>query len=347
MNGSTGIIPLAHNESYWLLDDAIIGGLAELLKAQTLSTYPSYDALLDALARYAGVDRERVNVTAGSDAAISILTEYCEHTGLPIGLPVPTFYGYERIAEQKGATVIPFYYHEVDGAFIFPTADVLEAIAASRVGCIFLCTPNNPLGSSIPHEDLKKVLDAAQKYGILAVVDEAYFEFGGETSIERLDSQSIVILRTLSKSFGLAGARIGYCMSSPDITPLITRALLPWPVAHPSVVIAQALLVRAKEFVARRRLIADMRDDILTELRTISGVTAYPSATNFILFRVPDAVSLSSLLHKRKIHVSEGSWMSAYDPARTLLSNTIRMAVPSPKHQGIVLKHLRDLVQRS
>ena len=339
-------IPLAHNENYWMHSEDFARKISDTIGAYEFSRYPvSYDPLKRLLAEYANADKERIIVTAGSDAAISIIVDYCRSKGLVIGLPVPTFYGYERIISQRAASVIPAYYREADGAFIFPLEEVLHQISSSQIGCIFLCTPNNPLGCSIPSHELAQILDAAREHNILAVVDEAYLEFGGESSVSRINSQPIVIIRTLSKAFGLAGARVGYCISSPGLTSFFESQLLPWPVAYPSVRIAEAMLAKRDLISGRRQLIIEQRNLISAALAAIPGITTYVSSTNFILMRVPDANALVSSLRADHISIAETAWMSSFDTARALLASKVRMAIPSPEDADFVLSCMRKSLQ--
>lgn len=333
------VIPLHQNESYWLVDEA----LAELYASsdpRDFSTYPDYAELRALLATYAGVGPHQLLATPGSDSAIRAIAEELKRTGKRALLPIPTFYGYERILKQVDLAIETLPYRERDGQFEFPTEAVLSALEKG-IDALFLCTPNNPLGTSIPAVDLERILDRCKEKHVLAIVDEAYFEFSGATSIARLERQPIYVIRTLSKAFGLAGARVGYLLASESRIASLQERQLPWGIAHPSVHAATAAIQNAPKILGRIQLIHAERARFSAELSDISGVTVFESCTNFVLTRVPDADTLKERLSEKGVLVARGEAMS-YVPAGTaLLKNTIRMSVPSPDDSDLVVEAIR------
>jgi histidinol-phosphate aminotransferase len=331
------MIPLDRNESYWLLDDELAEAVGRA-GARELSTYPDYTALKDRLAQYAGVSPELLALTAGSDAAIEAIAERLVGNGESALLPVPTFYGYERILERADVQIIPLYYTEADQSFVFPVEETLAAIQTSTARALFLCHPNNPLGCPIPEEALEAMLEAAHDRGIYVVSDEAYFEFSGRTLLPLLDRYpKLIIVRTLSKGFALSGARIGYTIASKAMTEIIAKQLLPWPVSHLSVHAAEALLAHAPAVAARRQHVIDSRASFADSLSRLPAMTVYPSETNFLLVRVPNADEISRILREQGIAVATGNWMSMFQPAQDLLRDVLRIAIPSPDDAPRVL----------
>ncbi len=332
------MIPLDKNESYWLLDDELVAACSAL-GAKEFSTYPDYTELKKRLVEYAGVSVEQLSLAPGSDAAIESLAEMCG-TG-EVLLPVPTFYGYESILARAGAHIVPIYYQERDDAFEFPLAETLAHMERKTAKALFLCQPNNPLGCRIPEAMMSAMLGAAKGSEMLVVVDEAYFEFSGVTLASELASMpNLVILRTLSKGFGLSGARVGYVLAAPAIIAQLEARLLPWPVAHPSVFAALALLAQRGRVAERRAAIIAARDELAVKLRTFPNLTVYPSETNFLLVRVPDAALAQSALRDAGIRVALGEPMSRYPEAAVLLRETLRIAVPGPADEAQLLTAL-------
>jgi len=323
-------MPLDRNESYWLLDEELVGSV-RAPEARELSTYPDYSELKGALAAYAGVTKEQLLITPGSDAAIEHIARAYAGAGGEAVLPVPTFYGYESILERVGAKVVPITYEEQDGRFIFPLAKTLEALASGFAKVLFLCHPNNPLGCPLSDEDISALVAAARESETLIVSDEAYFEFShGTTFLPYLaELPNLVVIRTLSKAFALSGARIGYAIAAPEIITKLEKLMLPWSVAHLSVAAALALLERAGKVQARRDGVIAAREHFITTL-SASGVEAYLSETNFVLIRVKDAVRVRDTLLARGIRVALGEPMSHFPEAKTLLEGTLRIAVPAP-----------------
>ncbi len=334
------IIPLQHNESYWLLDEELREAYSGMGSRQ-FSTYPDYTELRTALATYAGVSPDHVLTTAGSDSAIRMLAEIYGKDGKRVLLPVPTFYGYERIFQVVGITSQTVCYTEQDARFIFPTEETIRAIEQGAE-VVFLCQPNNPLGCRIPQSDLDRILDAARDREATVVFDEAYFEFAGTTSLGRIGSQPLIILRTLSKAFGLAGARVGYCIAAPETIRVLQDRFLPWPIAHPSVYAALEGLKRVPLIRTRIDLVIEARDQFMNKLRSIESITLFESVTNFILMRVPDSLKMKALLEQEGILVARGDSMSSIPEAAQLLRSTIRASVPSPEHMSRVLSTLSE-----
>lgn len=340
------MMPLDRNESYWLLDDDL-GRLASAVSTKELSTYPEYGELKRSLAAYAGVSEEQVLITPGSDAAIEHIARAYAGEGGEVILPVPTFYGYESILERVGAPMFPISYEEHDGRFVFPLAKTIEALAKGTGKILFLCHPNNPLGSPLPSSVISALVTAARGTDTLVVSDEAYFEFSSGTSFLPFLAElpNLVIIRTLSKAFGLSGARVGYAIAAPEIVKRVEQFLLPWPVTYLSVSAALALLANADAVKARRDMVIAEREHFIQSLRAISGVVAYPSETNFVLIRVPDAERVRDALSGQGIRVALGESMSRFPEAKELLKDTLRIATPAPESKAHFLSILSGVLQ--
>ena len=339
-------MPLDKNESYWLLDDELVSAI-QPPTIQELSTYPDYGELKAALARYAGVALEQILVTPGSVAAIEYIARtYTENDGKAI-LPVPTFYYYEIILESAKAQVTPIAYEEKDGRFVFPLAKTLEALKKGSAKVLFLCHPNNPLGCALSPEDISALVAATRESDTILVSDEAYFEFSSGTSFlpYLAELPNLIIIRSLSKAFALSGSRVGYVIAAPEIVKRLEKIMLPWTVAHASVVATLALLTQAKKVGERRQAVISAREHFAESLRTIPGVTTYPSETNFLLVRVPDAVRVRDALLKQGIRVALGEPMSRYSEGKMFLKDTLRIVVPAPESEVLFIQALQEALR--
>lgn len=338
-------MPLDKNESYWLLDDELVKA-ARPPGTRELSTYPDYGELERALAVYAGVAPKQVLVTAGSVAAIEHVAHAYAGGGGEVVLPVPTFYYYETILDRMHAKVVPLAYEERDGQFVFPLVKTVEALERGSASVLFLCHPNNPLGCSLSQKEILAIVEAARRSDTLIVSDEAYFEFSSGTSFlpYLAELPNLIVIRTLSKAFGLSGARVGYVIAAPERLKEIENVMLPWTVTYPSVTSALALLARAKEVKVRRGAVISAREHFLQALRAVPDVTAYSAETNFIFVRVPDAARVYKELLAQGIRVALGSHMSRFEGAQPLLTDTLRIAIPDPKSEvsfiGALQQHL-------
>ncbi len=338
------MIQLDRNESYWMLDEEL-AEVASSGGAHELSTYPDYSELKTALAAYAGVAPEQILVTPGSDAAIEHIARFYAGSGGEVVLPVPTFYGYESILARVGTKTVPILYEEQEGHFVFPLAKTIEAFERDSAKVLFLCHPNNPLGSSLSIEDISALSVAARGREALLVSDEAYFEFSSGTSflLHLAELPNLVIIRTLSKSFALAGARVGYAIAAPDTVKKLEQFLLPWPVAHPSIKSALALLSHAEKVRMRREVVMQAREYFIEILRAVPGITVYQADTNFVLVRVPNAERARDAFLAQDIRVALGESMTRFPEAKAFLENTLRVAVPAPEDMLVVVGIFRQL----
>jgi len=326
------MMPLDRNESYWMLDDELVKAVAAP-GACELSTYPDYGELKGALAKYSGVVPENILPTSGSVAAIEHVAR--AYAGGGVVLPVPTFYYYETILERMKAKIEPLVYEEREGAFVFPLEETIAALKHNTTKVLFLCHPNNPLGCSLSAGEISAIVAAARESDTLVVSDEAYFEFSSGASFlpYLAELPNLIIIRTLSKALALSGARVGYLIAAPERLKEVENVMLPWTVTYPSVTAALALLARASEVKVRRGAVIKARDHFIEALRAISGVTAYPSETNFVLIRLPNAAAVRDALLAKGIRVALGEPMSHYEGARVLLKDTLRIAIPAPESE--------------
>jgi histidinol-phosphate aminotransferase len=338
------MIPLDKNESYWLLDDTLVIAFTAHDQKE-LSTYPDYTQLKKELAEYVGVTTEQICLTPGSDAAIQILAEAYLRGGGEAVLPVPTFYGYESILDRVGATTTPVYYTESEKKFEFPIKETLSAIGKDSVKALFLCQPNNPLGCNIPDEEMNQLINSLKNSDKLMISDEAYFEFSGKTLLPYLDEmQNLVIIRTLSKGFGLSGARVGYCVAAPQIIQRMEKLMLPWSLSHATLYAARAALSHKESVQQRLNLVVEQREMFIAALSKIPTLAVYPTETNFVLIRVPDAAKLAEALLEKGIKVALGERMSKFPEAKSLLHSTLRIAIPSPEDIHSVLDSISQVM---
>jgi histidinol-phosphate aminotransferase len=338
------MMPLDRNECYWMLDEDLMEA-TRAVGERELTTYPDYGELKNALAKYAGVAKEQLFVTPGSDAAIEHIARLYAGGGGEAVLPVPTFYGYESILERVGAKIVPIAYEEQDGRFVFPLAKTIEALKQDSPKVLFLCHPNNPLGCPLSDGEISTLIGAARGSDTLFVSDEAYYEFSSSSSFlpHLAELPNLVIIRTLSKAFALSGARVGYAIGAPEIIKKLEKLILPWPIAHPSLAIALSLLARSDKVRARRDLVIGERDRFLKALREIPDVVAYASETNFVLIRLPNAESIRDTLLEQGIRVALGEPMSRFPDAKMLLKDTLRIAVPAPDDIPKVVAALENI----
>ena len=253
--------------------------LAELaaLDPEVLRRYPDATALETALAARVGVSAERVVVTAGADEALDRICRAYAGPDRPVLLPEPTFDMLERFAALAGAPLVRVPWL----TDVFPLEEILARLD-SRTAIVVIVSPNNPTGAVASRADLRRIAAAAPQS--LVLIDQAYIEYADEGFDPAvLDLANVVVVRTMSKAWGLAGCRVGYAIGSSDVIAVLRAAGGPYPVAGPSLALALAQLSRGD--AALRAHVTQVRAERaeLRELLCTRGVNAGASQANFVL----------------------------------------------------------------
>jgi histidinol-phosphate aminotransferase len=278
-------VKLNQNESPF---DLPAGLKQELLDAHAqveMNRYPSEqpEALRHALAEYDGVDPDQILVGNGSNEITYTFGLAFLDPGDPVVLPRPMFSLYEKVMRLQEAdlTIVP---PQDDFGF---DADALATAAAETDAVLtILTTPNNPTGLAMTLDELEQVVTASSGF---VVIDEAYVEFNPEgTAIDLLERHpNVLILRTLSKGFGLAGARLGYLLAHPAVVTELMKARLPFMVDRFAEQTALAVL-RRPDLIEDRVSRIEASITTLTEaLQAMEGVEVVPSQANFVVFTTP------------------------------------------------------------
>lgn len=242
---------------------------------------PRTPELRDALADRLEVAPDRLWIGNGSDEGIDVLLRATVDPGEGVVVVDPTYGVYGTRARTHGASPERVLLDEdlrldVDAA----------AEAAREAKLLFLCSPNNPTGGRLGRG---RLLALADRTDALVVVDEAYVEYAEGPSLagEVRPDRNLAVLRTFSKAWGLAGARVGYLVAPEPLVPYLDRAGLPYPISSTSARAALRSLERAEEMERRAALIREERTRVAGRLREM-GLRVLPSEANFLLFFVPD-----------------------------------------------------------
>jgi histidinol-phosphate aminotransferase len=274
--GRKGKIRLDFNENTTGCSEATREALARL-SGKELATYPEYEEATRKIARYFRVRAEEIALTNGGDDALRVFFDTFVEPGSSILICEPTFPMYRYYAEIAGARVAVLRY---SSKMEFP---VEEAVAGLRKKprVFFLANPNNPTGTLVGKEDLRRLLMAATD--TVMVLDEAYSDFSGisGTSWIRRYPQ-LFIAKTFSKAAGLAGLRLGAVIGQKDSLALVRRALPPYPVNTAALVASVAGIEEKKTISKYIAGVKRLRAWFTAEL-TKRGVRVFPSAGNFLL----------------------------------------------------------------
>ena len=248
---------------------------------RAVSRYPDTSGVQTQLAELHGLEPSRILVTAGGDDALNRCFLGLVDDHHKVVTTYPTFEMIARYAEQRGVDLIEIPWWEG----LFPIDSVLES-AGPEVGAVFVVSPNNPTGAVISESDLRR-LAAAFPFVIL---DAAYAEFGDEDLTHSgLALGNVVVVRTMSKAYGLAGLRVGYLLGDPETVAKVGAYGSPYPVSALSASVAESRLrwpaAETETFVARIREERASLAGVLAGL----GTVPFPSQANFILTRCDDA----------------------------------------------------------
>jgi len=247
------------------------------------SRYPPFDpaGLRERLAEYTGWKADGILVGNGSNEIIQALFEVFIEKGDRIVLPSPTFTVYRLVGTVLGADIVEV---PLNRDYTFD-CDALERAFLDGGKLLVLCSPNNPTGTLFPLERLERIL---RETDCPVVLDEAYFEFSKETAAGFLGRyDNLVILRTFSKAFSLAGLRVGYGLMNPALAVEVAKAKLPYNLDFFSMAAAERLLEKRDVLAPAIDEIVRERDFMISAMNEIEGVRAYPSRANFILFETP------------------------------------------------------------
>ena len=294
--------------------------------------HPSNEPLRSALARHFGVAADQVVVTCGADEALFLLASAYLGPERVALTSDPCFSMFRVVTEAVGAQLktIP-----VDESWNLPLEPLLAAIQDTKVGAVWLCSPNNPTGLTLTEEFVRTVLRAVPD--TLVALDEAYAEIASCSLAQTVLSEpNGVLVRTFSKGYGLAGARVGYVVTAPEIARTVETIRLPQNMTAFGIAAAcralddqDGLRERVSEIVAERsRLISALTD---RQWRVL------PSEGNFVLGRPPrNAVDVANWLQ------TGGLIVRSY-PSHARLKDWLRITVRSPEEDDRLLRRLDAL----
>ena len=277
-----------------------VPGMREAVEAELPNVwmYPeeSYDEFRIAVARRLGTTPERIVPAHGSQALVGTLAGLFLDPGDVAVTSRPTYGLYAKASAARGATVQPVPLRELRVDF----EALAAAAAASGAKVVWICDPNNPTGSLARRDEWRRFLDALPETCV-AIVDEAYADYvDPELRLERERDveagRPVVVMRTLSKLFGIAGLRLGYAVADPQLAHYMNVVQEPFNVNRAAIAAGLACLADPGQIEQRRRAVAEAREVLCDRLRE-AGVDPRPSQTNFVLVDtgVDDAVLAAAL----------------------------------------------------
>jgi len=276
---TTDIIKLNSNENLFLSKEFIQGLVSEAALETDPRLYPlgEEQELKQMIAELNNIEPDQVMVSAGGDQVIELLFSLLSR-GDSVTAVTPTFSMYPQAAKQRG---IELGQASLRPDFSLDVKRTLEVAEGSQM--LVVCNPNNPTGNQFPKPDIMELVEG---FNGLMLVDEAYTEYSNYSIAELTkDYDNLIVLRTFSKAYGLAGLRLGYCISNTELAmTLRDRFMMPFPVSN-------LVLKTGGKVLEQNQLVMDavdetkkLRDWLVSELNNLDGVEAYPSDANFVLF---------------------------------------------------------------
>jgi histidinol-phosphate aminotransferase len=332
--GLEQVVKLASNEGPFGPFPAAMAALEEALPE--LNRYPERAAeLTERLAGRHGLTPERIAPGNGADAVIANIALAFLRPGDEVLMGWPSFVSYHLSTVKMGAT--PVRVALANGSYD------LDAMA-ERIGpatrLVFVCSPNNPTGGIVGGDAIASFLDRVPD-DVLVVIDAAYHEYVIDPAhVDAVaafgDRPNVVVLRTFSKMFGLAGLRVGYAVAAPDVVADLGKVRGPFDVSEPANAAAVASLGDDAEVERRRDLNRRERERLTAELQQ-RGIALYPAAANFVCIEVGDGAALAGRLEREGVIVRPLAAFGA--------PSCVRVTVGPPEHDDAFLAALDRCLQ--
>ena len=329
---------LNQNESPFDFPDELKRQVLEQVTRDEWQRYPEFAPrdLLESLAQYYSWVTDGVLVGNGSNELIQAVLAVTLGNGDAVVAPSPTFSLYRLLTAVLGGRYVAVPLGE---GYSYDVDRLIDTVHRERARVVVVNSPNNPTGSVLPDNGVERLLNETEA---LVVCDEAYQDFGGPTALPLLvRSSRLVVLRTFSKALGLAGLRFGLALAHPAVAREISKGKLPYNVNLITLAAARVALRNAPLLATRAHEVIANRDRFLERLRRMPGITAYPSAANFVLLRthrLPAKELFRRLFQERGILVRDVSGSAE-------LAECLRISIGTAEDMDAVVEALEEILK--
>ncbi|HEM5154487.1 TPA: histidinol-phosphate aminotransferase family protein [Streptococcus suis] len=310
----------------------------ESLEVGQLSFYGdnTYSELIEKYAAYLGVNPKQVTVGVGSDHLIHmIVSTFMEKddTFLTVN---PDFFMYETYNHMHGSRFEAIDLEAKNDTLVLPVEKLLARAEEVKAKIIMLSNPNNPSSVAYSLEDLEKL---AISFKGLLVVDEAYIEFANvESFISRLQQfDNVLVLRTLSKAFGLAGLRVGFAVGSEELIYELDKVIPPFSLSNLTAKMAAVALNYTDKVLETVGVIQNLREEMILFLQGLDNCQVLPSQASFVTFKAPWAEEFYQ-------QALAQDWNFKYYPTGKL-EGYIRLSIGRPEEMDMIKKMIEKLVE--
>jgi histidinol-phosphate aminotransferase len=307
---------------------------------------PQPKSLRQILSLLYSVKADELLLGRGTSEAIDLfIRAFCESGKDCVMICPPTFGLYKIYAEIQGAGIVSVPLKRKEGSKLNFTLDVDGILSAwnPNVKIVFICSPNNPTGTQFENADILRILDELQGKAIV-MLDEAYVEFSTRKGFTELVSKysNLVVLRTLSKAWAMAGIRCGVAIAQAPLIQLVRKLQAPYPITSPAVEVVNRIIgtQNGAEFQSRMNAFIEAKKKFEATLKELSFVNEIaPSEANFVLAEFKDATQIMEACRSSGVLLRSMS----HDPA---LENCIRISIGSPSEMqelSMILKNLESV----
>jgi histidinol-phosphate aminotransferase len=331
---------LNQNESPFDFPAELKREVLDQVVGQPWQRYPEFvpRQLQMALAAYYRWVPEGVLAGNGSNELIQATLAVTLGAGATVVAPSPTFSLYRLLTGVLGGRYVPVPLGE---DFAYDVDRLIETARREQARVVVLNSPNNPTGSALPEGAVERILDQT---AALVVCDEAYQDFGGPTALPLLPRSSrVVVLRTFSKALGLAGLRFGVALAHPAVAREIAKGKLPYNVNVVTLAAAEVALRHVSVLAGRTREVIATRDRFVARLRSVPGISVYPTAANFVLIRC-NAFPAAKVFER--LYQDHGILVRDVSPSPEL-SECLRISVGTNEDMEAVTNALEQIFEKS
>ncbi|MDW8801168.1 histidinol-phosphate transaminase [Clostridium sp. A1-XYC3] len=325
-------VKLDANESFLALDEEILETIASRLKKITINRYPDAESqtVCQLYGQYSGISPKNIIAGNGSDELIQMIVGTFVDKNEKIMTLNPDFSMYKSYVELAGGKALHF---ELDEEFNLDVESLVEKVNEEKVKILFISNPNNPIGRVIERREIIKIIKSCN---CIVVIDEAYFEFYGESVVDEVqDYENLIVLRTCSKAIAVAGIRLGFLITNDLLLNEIKKVKPPFNVNSVTQLIGEVVLENTANIKEAIEKIVKERSFLLEQLASIEKIKIYPTFANFILIQSENIDRIYNGLFEKGIIVRK------FKDER--LKRCLRITVGSRKENQILLDCLKGI----
>lgn len=336
----SGMYRMDRNERTWSFSDSFMDEIRRRIISETLTNYPEIEDIYHKLAVYLDVDDDQIYFHSGSDLVIKSVYETYIDKGDRVLMQNPSYAMYGVYGRMYGADI---YEQDFKTDLSFDTEEYCESIARITPKLVILENPSGYIGNSYTHEQVEQVIKTAWESGSLVLVDEAYIDYISEASVQDLisDYDNLIIVRTFSKAWGLAGMRVGYAVSNELLISEIFRVMPMHELTSATVIALDTVLDHASEMRVYIKEVEAVRKYFLHELAD-TGVRTVKSNTHFVTVAIGERMNTEDF--RSKAH--ESGYFVRRPFGQDILRNWVRIGLlPMKEMRGFVSfmkEYIRD-----